>query len=304
MSQLWPAEWALILRFDRSRKSNSEKSRNNMHATQLAEIANWAAFNISRLISGTNSLTPASCNEYWSQSKCRQHRWVTALKMFENDIRQADARHDPWPAIEIVIQEILVAELLTRVWSAAMAAHDARHRRNELGSVAHSIHIGHVETRNRALRLLLENETVSPTTFDRLNSLRRSVERWTDLLLAQSPDFVSANEFAFDSKRVSDFREDNAEYDDTVMRTRRLLFSASMSEDFGQLTLRYSANPGINRRIAGGVMSCFPADRFDTSGIPKSIQMYWLEQATDETQQLMDLLATLDRQAPAHNVAD
>lgn len=275
-----------------------------MHATQLAEIANWAAFNAIRLISGASALTAASCNEYWSQSKCRQNRWMTALKMFEQDIRNQGSNHDPWPAMEIVIQEILLSELLTRVWSAAMVAHDASHETNELGGVAYSIHIGHVEAKNRAMRLLLNDPAVNPKTFDRLNCLRRKVERWTDLLLAQSPDFDTAIRFAFQPNRVKDFREENLGNSHEAQGTRRLLYAASMSEDFNRVAVKYAANPEINRKIAGGLLACFPADRFDSFGMPKSIQLIWMEKTSDETQMLMNDLCALDHRVIAGSFDD
>ncbi len=265
-----------------------------MHATQLAEIANWAAFNAIRLTSGSSALTAASCNEYWSQSKCRQNRWMTALKMFEQDVRSQRSNHDPWPAMEIVIQEILLSELLTRVWSAAMVAHDASHRTNELSGVAYSIHIGHVEAKNRAIRLLLNDPAVNPKTFDRLNCLRRKVERWTDLLLAQSPDYDAAVRFAFQPNRVKDFREENRDSSHGAERTRQMLYVASMSEDFNRVAVKFAANPEINRRIAAGVLACFPADRFDSFGVPKSLHLIWMEKTTDETLLLMNDLSALD----------
>lgn len=275
-----------------------------MHATQLAEIANWAAFNAIRLISGTSALTAASCNEYWSQSKCRQNRWMAALKMFEQDLRIQRGKHDPWPAMEIVIQEILLSELLTRVWSAALVAHDAGHRTNELGGIAYSVHIGHVEAKNRAIRLLLNDPTVNAKTFDRLNCLRRKAERWTDLLLAQSPDFNTTIRFAFQPNRVKDFREENRNSSYEAERTRRLLYAASMSEDFNRVAVKFAANPEINRRIAGGVLACFPNDRFNSFGIPKSIQLIWMEKTSDETQLLVNDLAALDHSSCADSCDD
>ena len=61
-----------------------------------------------------------SVSRYWAASKIRLQRWITTLKMFENDVRNPEQNHDPWPALEIVVQEILYSELLTRVWSATV----------------------------------------------------------------------------------------------------------------------------------------------------------------------------------------
>ncbi|MEM9409775.1 MAG: hypothetical protein AAGA30_01600, partial [Planctomycetota bacterium] len=141
-----------------------------MHATQLAEIASWAAFHSSSLLVRSTALTVENCSQYWSQSKCRQNRWMIALKMFEDDIQKNDPSHDPWPAIEIVIQEIFLSEMLTRVWCSMMVAHDIHYSSNELTGLAHSIHVGHLESKNRAMRLLLHEDSVNPEVFDRLNT--------------------------------------------------------------------------------------------------------------------------------------
>ncbi len=94
----------------------------------------------------------------------------------------------------IVVQEILLSEMLSRVWSATMVAHDDYQRTDELHGVAHSIHIGQIEAKNRALKILLSVELESSEVFERLNQLRRKVERWTDLLLGQLPDSRGGND--------------------------------------------------------------------------------------------------------------
>ncbi|MEM9413662.1 MAG: hypothetical protein AAGA30_21320, partial [Planctomycetota bacterium] len=58
----------------------------------------------------------------------------------------------------------------------------------------------------------------------------------------------------------------------------------------------YAANPEANRKLAGGILACFPSDRFDSLGLPKSAQLLWIEKATDETQLLINSLQDLDCQ--------
>ena len=86
-----------------------------MHASQLAEIGSWVAIHSSNLIYGQQDQPMLVASNYWTSSKIRLQRWVTALKMFEQDIQHPQHGHDPWPALEIVVHEILVSELLTRV---------------------------------------------------------------------------------------------------------------------------------------------------------------------------------------------
>ena len=266
-----------------------------MHAIQLANMANWAAFNSNQLVQGS-AISATTCNEYWSQSKCRQNRWMIALKVFEKDVHSGSEKHDPWPAIEIVVQEIFVSEMLTRVWSATMIMHDQAQNCDELSNIAHSIHIGHVEAKNRAMRLLLDDPAANQDAFDRLNKLRRKVERWTDLLLGQLPDLEVAAQFAFQPNRVRDFGEENLEYNSNEATTRQMIFANTIPDDLSQFTNRFPANPEINQKIAGGLLNCFVADRFDSLGLPKSVQRMWLEKTTLDTQVYLENLASLDDQ--------
>ena len=167
-----------------------------------------------------------------------------------------------------------MAEMLTKVWSATMVMHDQAQHCDELGNIAHSIHIGHVEAKNRAMRLLLEDPNANPEVFDRLNKLRRKVERWTDLLLGQLPDLEIAMQFAFQPNRVRDFGEESTQYNSNESTARQMIFANTIPDDLNQLTNRFPANPEINRRIAGGLLSCFVADRFDSLGLPKSVQTH------------------------------
>ena len=112
--------------------------RFSMHSKDLGPIAAWAAFNSSSLVHGGDSQTVFAANKYWTASKCRLQRWMAALRLFENDLQSNPPRHNPWPAIEIVLEEVLLAEILTRVWAAIMVTHDKLHNTDELSGVAHS----------------------------------------------------------------------------------------------------------------------------------------------------------------------
>ena len=143
-----------------------------MHASQLAEIGSWVAIHAANLIYGQQEQPMLSATSYWSASKFRLQRWVTALKMFEQDMQNPDPRHDPWPALEIVVQEILLSELLSRVWSATVLTHDWYHQTDELHGLVHAVHVSHIEAKNRALRILLSGQATNETAFDRINRVR------------------------------------------------------------------------------------------------------------------------------------
>jgi len=179
--------------------------------------------------------------------------------MFEKDIKNPQPNHDPWASLEIVIQEVIQSELLH--------------------GLAHSVYLSHTEVKNRSLRLMLECQDEHVKTVERLNALRVRIERWTDVFLGQLPFNDIAIQFAFDAKR------------------RQRVFRASFASDLLRNQTSFPANPGPNQDIAAGILACFPTDRFDSLGLPKSIKLAWLEKAHHDTQMLVDHLVAFEHEA-------
>ena len=268
-----------------------------MHASRLAELGSWIAANSGALIYGCEDQPLLVASSYWMVSKERSQRWITAIKMFEKDIQNPQPNHDPWAALEIVIQEVIQSELLTRVWSATVLSHDWYRRSDELHGLAHSVYLSHTEVKNRALRLMLECQGQHIKTVERLNALRLRIERWTDVFLGQLPFKDIAIQFAFDAKRVTDFHNERQEAWGEEMETRQRVFRASFASDLRRSQTRFPANPGPNHDLAAGILACFPTDRFDSLGLPKSIKLAWLEKAHHDTQMLVDHLVAFENEA-------
>lgn len=268
-----------------------------MHASQLAQIGSWIAVHAPTLVFGNSGPQELVSVDYWTTSKSRIQRWNAALKVFEEDFQDTGSGHNPWPAAATVIEEIFVSEFLTRIWSAAVLAHDTYQESDELFGLAHSIHISHVESRNRAMRLLLSNQAMDENEFDRLNLLRRKVERWTDLFLARVTDLKIARMFAFDENRVSDFHEEIDESSPMTHSRRNQLMIASFAAELNGFESQWAANPELNRKISSSLLACFPSDRFDSLGLPKSFGMVLLEKTQHDTQILVDQLLQLDSES-------
>lgn len=217
--------------------------------------------------------------------------------MFEEDLNTPSPSHDPWPAIETVVEEVFVSEFLTRIWSASVLAHDEYQNSDELFGLAHSVHIGHIEARNRAMRVLLHGQGDNEEAFDRLNLLRRKIERWTDLFLAHNPRLEHAKTFAFDEKRVDDFAEENSEMSQLDFSRRKQILMASFAAEVQSLKSKWAANPALNKKISSSILNCFPADRFDSLGLPKSFSMILLEKTQHDTQLLVDRLIEIDEES-------
>jgi len=227
-----------------------------MHATQLAQIGSWIAVHAPTLIFGNSSPPELVSVDYWTVSKCRIQRWVSALEIFEQDLKSGLTSHDPWPAITTVVEEVLVSEFLTRIWSTAVMAHDTYQETDELYGLAHSVHISHIEARNRALRMLLGSRAQNEKEFDRLNVLRRKIERWTDVFLARVTDVAIAKLFAFDEKRVVDFHEEIEHMSPVSHNRRNQILIASFAADLSSFESQWAANPELNSKISSSLLAC------------------------------------------------
>jgi hypothetical protein len=263
-----------------------------MHPRQLAELGSWVATNSPSLIYGSEEQPMLVATNYWTTSKLRIQRWILALKTFERDLRST-SEHDCWPALQIVVQEIIVSELLTRIWSATVLSHDSYHKSDELFGLAHSIHLSHLEAKNRAYRLLLSGRAANESAFEQISVLRRRIERWTDLFLGQLPHGEAASTFAYDQHRVRDFYSEQRATLGSEYQTRQKVLVASFATDLLRNLVPYAANPDLNREIANGILACYPCDRFDSTGIPKSARLMWIEKAHNDVQCLIDEFARM-----------
>ena len=261
-----------------------------MHANQLSDLAAWIAIHSSMFVYGESENTALDAKEYWVKSKCRISRWNAALKIFDSDFRSSESKHDPWPAFEIVAQEIVTSEMLTRIMSAAFVIYDHYANSNELKGIAHSLVVSHMETRNRSMRMLLFARASNEKAFDRCNRLRVQIERWTDLFLSRLEKSETAAGFAFDAKRLADFATERNVYNEEEFRKNQQILVSSMRNNLEGITSKYAATPALNEQIAAGALGCFANDRFDSYGLPKSAQLLWLEKSHSDAQHLVDSL--------------
>jgi hypothetical protein len=95
-----------------------------MHARELVQLAQIVSAQGPLLIRADRQLSASAIQQYWAASKCRFDRWYCALKTFGDDAQRLppDARHAVWLRLRGVLEEILLAEVLTRVWTAIVVA--------------------------------------------------------------------------------------------------------------------------------------------------------------------------------------
>ncbi|MBN1910940.1 MAG: hypothetical protein JW818_14435 [Pirellulales bacterium] len=266
-----------------------------MHARELVELAALVAAHGPTLIQDEVVVSDSAIEEYWAASKCRLDRWAHRLHAMPTDGNEvATGWHETtWPAQRTVFEEIFTGELLARVITAVSSAYDRRRRTEQINPVARSILLAHLEARNRALYHLVRGSAIRAEEAFRLDRLRRRVERWIDMLVGLVADDEDFDELAIEPQRARDFGED-LHYRHRIRGAAQAwpLIQVSLRGAFQRTLSPESPNGDLNARIAAAVISCFPADLFDSTGVFRSLWMVRLTHGADDAKGMVDDLLT------------
>ena len=155
-----------------------------LHVRDLIELAGLVAVESSTLMSNGNRISRTGLESYWSASKFRFDRWGVALRKYQREINHIGPSWAgrEWPLIVPILEEVFASEILTRVWCAVLSAHDNKQGQQEMEPTGHTIVVGHMESRNRALKLVAdcpENHASQGLAVDELlrRCQRRRVQR-------------------------------------------------------------------------------------------------------------------------------
>jgi hypothetical protein len=264
-----------------------------MHARELVELASILSAQGPALLRGGPRLSSHGVEQYWTASKCRLERWSRSLRSFAVDASRLEppAVRKLWPLLSSVLEEILSGEVLTRVWTAVLCLYDRQYGGNELESVARSVMIGHMEARHRMLMLLVRGPGIDTEGAVKLNHLRRRTERWTDLLVGHLARYGDVAEFAIDVQRAVEFSQDlDFQTDAAGGRQAWPLMQASLRAAFKRGLAPVSPNEDLNAQIASAILSCFPADLFDSTGLFRSLWLHRMSNVTSDVEGMIDVL--------------
>ncbi|MDZ4820950.1 MAG: hypothetical protein SGJ20_18440 [Planctomycetota bacterium] len=266
-----------------------------MHANELVNLAGLVASRAPLFLQIRQRLPEIALEAYWSASKCRLDRWGYELTRLKETIDLADpysSNHQHfWPLAD----EIVTGEILTRVWTAVLAAHDQSHGSAEAEPIARSVLLGHMEAGNRLLKLINSVKGWRLSDLVELQRVRRSSERWTDLLLSQLLPLVDPHELAHEPDRLADFAGDRTlRPADNISRARWSLLLSSLRASFDRphtlATRNHSPNFDLNRRIGEGILACLRPELFDDAGPLRSPWLLRMSNVADDTEALVNSL--------------
>lgn len=242
------------------------------------------------------STIQARCQDYWLASHDRCQKWNTALRIHEAPytLMAQDEQHSQWLLLHGLFEEIVAAGILARVWTAIASSFTAEH---DIESFLQSVYVGQLETRRRALKLILK-ETVNYWQSAELDKLRRRAERWTDLLLAHVVPTCPVEKYAFELPRVEDFAETLAARDQRSVASPLLL--QSLKRPIGQNVQVKCPHPELNRRVTESILAVLGPDTCDSTGKHSNLWKVRLACTVEDTQQLVEQLS-LENESPHPN---
>lgn len=270
-----------------------------MTLVEFVELAAVLADQAPLVIRSRRPIAVHALTQYWSAAKCRQERWSRSLKLL----------HEPSPEspppelhstatgdgrIRSVLEEILVTEVVTRVFTAVLTAHDRRRETSDAEPIGRSVLGGHLEARHRALSLLMYGPGVAAQDAVDLNRLRRQAERWNDLLIGKLLLGDDVAEFAIDPELAREFAADfRGDSSWQAGGTAWSVATASLRSGFRAVVSQRRADDD-NEQIAAAILGCLGADLFDSIGMPRSLWGVRLMQAADSAQGMIDELFATD----------
>jgi len=265
-----------------------------MHVRELAQFAGLITLNGPQFVATRPSDNCVRVEQYWAASKCRFEAWARALKFSQSKSGDEPDSADQWMVLRATLDEILISDLLTRVWTALVAARDRRWSTDSSDTVTRSVFASQLDARHRALELLLDRDAMTARQALSIDRVRRKAERWTDALLGALADVCDIREFAIDQDRAGEFATDLARHrGDRVQDSFWLLLMLSLSSAFRRGVSPLAANPEANARITANILGSFRAELFDSTGLQHSLWMVRISAVTSDAQGMIrDLLGT------------
>jgi len=272
-----------------------------MGLQQVTEVAALIAANSRRLIEaqGLNHAEPL------------QAAWQAARSHLIGTLRRIDdcvgggvvvappPAHDAqWEQLKPLMADVFAVETLTRVWGGVLTARDRYHQGSQCGEVARNVLILQLQVRQRALSLLVERAAEQTKPVAEVDRLRRKLERWTDVLLAEMVIRDGVTEFACDPRRSCEYGIDYFKNQSAARQrlTWRLL-SAGMRSCFSAPDVAAVSQFPVPQELLNALVASMPGDLFCTDGPSRALTTHAVEHlsATPEAPPQEPMMRRFDR---------
>ena len=248
----------------------------NLNLRQMAEIAALVSAKSTLLIESPVPVSEESLHAYWT---CARGRTIDWIRQLDSGLLKINTSHESehgaiWESLQPVLTEVLVTEILTRVWGATLTAMDRQRGIGQAEPVATRTTDGHMDARNRAMRLLINGPQIPLGELARVDKIRRKAERWTDLLVGHLALKYNLEQFTFESRRALEFgqsqmRQAIEDRDEPVWE----FVLAGVRMGFSSLQSVQPLSDTWNRGLVKAILGAFPQDSFNGSGLFQSLDL-------------------------------
>jgi len=261
-----------------------------MQSRELIDLAVTLADRSDVIMSGTRRLNEASLQHYWVAARSLISSWGVAVRRCTDQFEEVEYTSDAlWLRWTPIFEEVLVSEMVTRVWACLLESCDRRWGLQEYSPIGRSIFAGHLDVRRRILGLLLRGRQRAAYPVWRLNRTRQSVERWTDLLLGSLAPRIEVDAYCFDPQRLR--TRSTMRHSEPGVRLAILRAVAQCDLNFAADVVH--GHVAMHRACHTGILGCLGPELFRESGEMIPGWQARLLSLTDDTQGLLDDWASL-----------
>jgi hypothetical protein len=266
----------------------------------LVELTALISAHSPNLIESGRPFPLDALQRYWSCSRAQSRLWLARLTDFPVEIATASPQRREllWQRTKSLLADVLVGELVARVWGAVLSAGDCAAREVCGNPIARSVLVQHAAVRHRALQVMTENSCLTVDEVAPLDRLRRRLERWTDVLVGHLVRRYGLAEFAFDAERAREFGEEQLQDSWSAAELQVWdLYFVCLRTSLPDATLPGGRLGELREEIARTMLSTFPRDAFLDTGMMKSVRLQRLLAGADrsETRPLPHRLKRLPR---------
>lgn len=241
-----------------------------MKLAYLVEVTALVSAHSKILIEQPDQISNVLLGDYYVQCRNRFNRWMRDLNDLENGVTIRDPLHlfglsPKCPASLSIAEQVLVNDLLNRVWTVMLVACDVHRHENRIQPLAHNVFRSHMAVRHKALSICMEDKQLKPEQLLHIDKLRAAAERWADLLNCSLMASYDLWDYAFDRTRAQEFFQDRFRSERLTSDNSQVwsLILAGLRHSFPDVDGLSSPLHDDDRMITRSIVDCFPGDNQD-----------------------------------------
>lgn len=241
-----------------------------MIVRQLAELAGTLSVHALQIVESPFPDSAESLERLRDSSNKRTEAWSMRMQDLETAANCWPGLYRAGDAKSPLIEEILVSEMLARVVGAILIGQAEHSGETRIRRTASELFLDAQKARRMVLGKMLEMADDRNPSVQKLDRLRRSAERWTDILLGPLAGRFRVRHLIFEPRRSEEFGQ--AILPHLATGTAGKMIAAGIRVGFPETILGVPAHAGLHRDMAAAVLAWLPSDLFHFDGPMRSLR--------------------------------